>query len=76
MDFASTLSAIRSMSIEDRIRLAEAIWNDIAAEEACPDLTEAQKQELERRLSDDEANPNDVTPWETIKAEARAKAQR
>lgn len=76
MDFSSTLLKIRAMSIDDRIRLVEAIWDDIAADQAQSDLTEAQKRELERRLADDDANPDEVIPWETIKAEARARFQR
>lgn len=29
--------------------------------------------ELDRRLAEDEANPNDTVSWETIRAEARAR---
>jgi putative addiction module component (TIGR02574 family) len=59
---------IDRMSIEDRIALVAAIWDGIAAEPHEPSLTEAQRQELERRLADDEANPDDVVPWEQVKA--------
>jgi biotin synthase len=38
-----------------------------------PTLTEAQQSELERRLADHVANPDDVVPWEQVKAEARAR---
>jgi putative addiction module component (TIGR02574 family) len=61
------------MSVEDRIALALAIWDSIAAEPHPPLLTEAQRQELQRRLDDHQANPNDVTPWEEIKAAALAR---
>jgi putative addiction module component (TIGR02574 family) len=74
MDFSSTLAAIRSLSIDDRIRLAEAIWDDIAADQDSAELTDAQKCELERRLADDDANPDDVVPWEIVKAQARARS--
>lgn len=75
MDFSGTLSEIRAMNIDDRIRLVEAIWDQIAADQAYPDLTEAQKRELDRRLADDEAHPDDVIPWEVIKAEAQARSR-
>ena len=73
MDFAEALSAIQTMSIDDRIRLAEAIWQGIEAEQPLPELTEAQKRELDRRLAEHEANPDDVIPWEQVKAELEAK---
>jgi putative addiction module component (TIGR02574 family) len=75
---APTLQAlgIDRMSIEDRIALATAIWDSIAAEPHPPLLTELQRLELERRLSDHAANPDDVVPWEQIKAEALARFKR
>ncbi|AFY45220.1 addiction module protein [Nostoc sp. PCC 7107] len=68
MDFTTTLNEIQTLSIEERIRLVQAIWDSIAAEQAYPDITEAQKQELERRNNDYEANPDNVMTWEEIKA--------
>ena len=64
---------IDRMSVEDRIALALAIWDSIAAEPHPPLLTEAQRQELQRRLDDHQANPGDVVPWEQIKAEVLAR---
>lgn len=64
---------IDRLSVEDRIALALAIWDSIAAEPHPPLLTEAQRQELQRRLDDHQANPSDVVPWEQIKAEALAR---
>jgi len=68
MDITATLNEITTLSIEDRIHLVQAIWDTIATEQAYPDLTAAQKQELDHRISDYEANPNDVLTWEEIKA--------
>ena len=67
---------IDRLSVEDRIALAQAIWDSIAAHPHPPLLTQAQRQELERRLADHEANPDDVVPWEQVKAEALARWQR
>ena len=36
----------------------------------------AEKAELDRRLAEDDATPNDTVSWETIKAEAQARWQR
>lgn len=75
---APTLQAlgIDRMSVEDRIALAAAIWDSIAAEPHPPLLTEAQRQELDKRLADHAANPGDVVPWEQVKAEALARFRR
>ena len=67
---------IDRLSIEDRIALATAIWDSIAAEPHPPLLTDAQRLELERRLADATANPDDVVPWEQVKAEALARFKR
>jgi putative addiction module component (TIGR02574 family) len=74
---APTLQAlgIDRMSVEERIALATAIWDSIAAEPHPPLLTEARRQELERRLADHAANPTDVVSWEQVKAEALIRFQ-
>ena len=74
MDLTVTLNQITSLCVEDRIRLVQAIWDSIAAEQAYPDLTAVQKQELDRRISDSEANPDDVMTWEEIKASVKRRS--
>jgi putative addiction module component (TIGR02574 family) len=68
MDISATLNEIASLTVEERIHIVQAIWDSIAAEQAYPDLTEAQKQELDRRIEDAEANPDDVLTWAEVKA--------
>jgi putative addiction module component (TIGR02574 family) len=36
-------------------------------------LTEAQRRELQRRVAEDDACPDDVVPWEQVKAQALAR---
>ena len=67
MNITATLNEIVSLSIEERIRLVQAIWDSIAAEQAYPDLTETQKRELDHRIDDYEINPDNVMTWEEIK---------
>jgi len=64
------------LSVEDRIALAQALWDSIAQEVDQAPLTQAQRQELERRLADSIARPDAVTPWEEVKARALARARR
>ncbi|MBI1915488.1 MAG: addiction module protein [Planctomycetes bacterium] len=63
------------LSVEDRIALAEALWESVAQEVEQAPLPEAQRQELERRLADSIAQPDAVTPWEQVKARALARAR-
>ena len=55
---------------EERLVLVQEIWDSIAAEPSAL-LSEAQKQELGRRVAEDNASPDDVIPWEQVRAEAR-----
>ncbi|MEX2198410.1 MAG: addiction module protein [Burkholderiales bacterium] len=61
---------IERLSVEERIALVEEIWDSIA--EATP-LTQAQRRELDRRLQDHEANPDDAVSWEVVKASMAAR---
>ena len=67
------LQQARVLDIDEQIELVEAIWDGIVSRGAAPPLTEAQKIELDRRLADHLANPNDVVPWSEVKAAALAK---
>lgn len=51
-----TISAVPMMSISDRLRLAEAIWDSLD-EASTTALTPQQQAELKRRTSDHDANP-------------------
>jgi putative addiction module component (TIGR02574 family) len=68
MNITNTLNEIVALSIEERINLVQDIWDSIAADQAYSDLTDLQKQELERRTADYEANPDNVMTWEAVKA--------
>ena len=72
MDITTTLEQILTLDVSDRIRLVQAILDSIAAEQVDFDLTESQKQELDRRIDDYEANPDNVLTWEEVKASIKA----
>jgi putative addiction module component (TIGR02574 family) len=71
MNIPATLVEIAGLPVSERIRLVQAIWDTIALEEAFPDLTEKQKQDLDRRVAELNANPDNVLTWEQIKAQVR-----
>jgi putative addiction module component (TIGR02574 family) len=62
---------IDQLSVAQRILLVEEIWDSIAAEEAQIPLTEAQRQDLQRRVAAYEANPKAGSSWEEVKARLR-----
>jgi putative addiction module component (TIGR02574 family) len=70
MNVPATLAEIASLSVNERLCLVEAIWETIVAEPGQPELTDAQKRELERRLAAHAASPQDVVSWEQAKASA------
>ena len=58
---------IERLGIEERLTLVEELWDSIAADSSAVPLTQAQRDELDRRIADHEVNPDDVVPWEEIK---------
>lgn len=67
------LQQARVLDIDEQIELVEAIWDGIVSRGAALSLTETQKTELDCRLADHLANPDDVIPWSEVKAAAIAK---
>jgi putative addiction module component (TIGR02574 family) len=59
---------IDRLGVEERLRLVEEIWDTFGAEGEGIPITSAQRAELERRVAEDDANPDDVTSWEEVKA--------
>ena len=71
MDITATLNEINTLKVEDRIRLVQAIWDSIAAEQAYPELTDEQKQELDNRIADSDANSDNVMTWLLVRDSIR-----
>ncbi len=70
-------AAALNLPIQERIRLAQELWESILPEaEAEPDLlplTEEQIREIERRLADHERDPSSAIPWEEARARLRSR---
>jgi putative addiction module component (TIGR02574 family) len=66
----SLFDQVRQLSVEEQIELVEALWDNIVERNALPGPTEAQKAELDRRLSEHAAQPDDVVPWSEVKDSA------
>ena len=71
---STQLSDILQLTIAERIQLAEDIWDSVAAfPEAIP-LTDAQKEELDRRLQAYAKNPSEGVSWDELKDKLRKSA--
>lgn len=66
---------IDRLSVEDRLALVHEIWDSIAAEPRNTHLSDAQRDELDRRVAEHERNPRDVVPWDQVKADALTRFQ-
>ena len=67
---------IDRLSIEERLQVADAIWDSVMHEVETSPLPEWQRAELERRLADSVVNPDAVRPWADVEAEALARAKK
>ena len=76
MDPKTIIAEVKSWPAEDRFRLIDEIWNGLLDEGHEPALTAAQIAEIERRLADDDANPEDVVAGEEVIAAALKRAGR
>jgi putative addiction module component (TIGR02574 family) len=72
----SLFDQVRQLSVEEQIELVEALWDNIVERNAVPGPTEAQKAELDRRLSEHAAHPDDVVPWSEVKDSALTRIRR
>ena len=64
----SDLQALFALSPAERIELAEDLWDSVALEAAAQPLRAQEIAEIQKRLDEHDANPQDVVPWNTVKA--------
>lgn len=60
-------SKIYEMSVAERLSLVEEIWDSIADDSERMDLTNNQKDELDRRLRSYQENPEAGISWDNLK---------
>jgi putative addiction module component (TIGR02574 family) len=63
-----SVSELLKLPVQERIRIVEAIWESIAAVPEAVELSDAQRDELERRWSAYEKDPSSGTPWAEVRA--------
>jgi len=61
---------VEQLSVAERLVLVEELWDSIATDTP---VTDPQRAELDRRLADHQAHPDDVVPWDEVKASTIAR---
>jgi putative addiction module component (TIGR02574 family) len=61
------VAEILELPVAERIRLVELIWDSVAAVPETVPVSDELKAEMDRRLSDFEANPEAGSPWEEVR---------
>jgi putative addiction module component (TIGR02574 family) len=67
---------IDKLDVSDRLALVEEIWASIVADAGAFPLTSEQRDELDRRVADDDDYPDDVIPWKDVKSSVRSRLGR
>ncbi len=68
---AASLAEITQLSTAERIQLVEDIWDTIATQPEEVALTEAQTQELDRRLEAYKQDPAANASWQEVQQRVR-----
>ncbi len=71
MERSFTSSEIKKLSVAERILLVEEIWDSITAEPEMMEVTASQKKELDQRLANLEAGPDQSRSWEEVKSDLK-----
>jgi putative addiction module component (TIGR02574 family) len=62
-----SVSDLLGRSVEERLRLVEDLWDTIAEVPEAVPLTDAQREELDRRLAAYHRDPGAGSPWEELR---------
>lgn len=73
MSAEALIEEARKMSVAERIRIAEELWDSVSEEQANLPLTVEQREELDHRISDFEANPSAGSSWQDVRARLERK---
>ncbi len=66
---------ISELSFEERLRLIEELWDSLNETSATVPLTNAQREELDRRLDDLERSGPEGIPWDQVLQQIRSRSR-
>ena len=61
------LAKVLALPVEERIRLAQSIWDSVVEVPEAVEVTEEQREELNRRLDAYREDPSAGSPWPEVK---------
>jgi len=64
---------IDDLNPEERLRLIEELWESLSQSPGAVPLTDAQREELDRRLDDLERSGPEGIPWEEVLQQIRSR---
>lgn len=67
MDTKQIVAAFRRLPADERVRLVEELWDEVASDLEQQPLSEAQRRLLDERIREHEEAPTDVETWETAR---------
>jgi putative addiction module component (TIGR02574 family) len=72
MNKATLLAEIMNLTPQERLDLAEELWDAVAEDEVFA-LTPEQMAEIDRRVEEHERDPSSAIPWEVARDRLRAR---
>lgn len=73
MDVSEIKKGFQELSVEDRLRLLQELWDELATVPSALDLSADEQAELERRFREHVADDTTSKPWEQVRSEIRGR---
>jgi putative addiction module component (TIGR02574 family) len=64
---------VNDLNPDERLRMIEELWDSLSDQPGSVPLTDAQRQELDRRLDDLERSGPEGIPWEEVLEQIRTR---
>lgn len=71
MTHVALLKELLELTAAERLELIEELWDSLDEEDEALALTDAQREDLERRLAEADADPTGGSPWEEVRERIR-----
>jgi putative addiction module component (TIGR02574 family) len=72
VDVGRTIDELSSLSVDDRLRVVQAVWDSLP-EQPADSLSPEQREELNRRVHAYEANPEELLTWDQVLEQLRGR---